>query len=76
MSIIRNNRRDATRFARLAAAMLFVLMVGMGYAISPCVEGAVESRATAQAQEITEPEFLPSDCAVDGLVFADCNFDF
>lgn len=76
MSTIRNNRRDSTNFARLAAASLFALMVGMGYTISPRVEGAVESRAAAEAQEITEPEFLPSDCAIDGLVFAECNFDF
>ena len=76
MSTTRDNRNGTTNFARLAAAILFVLMVGMAYAISPKVEGAIDSPMAATAEEITESAFLPSDCAVDGLVFADCNLDF
>ena len=75
MSTTLDNRNGTTNFARLAAAILFVLMVGTGYTISPKVEGAVDS-PVATAEEITEPAYLPSDCAVDGLVFADCNLDF
>ena len=76
MSANQDNRDGTTYFARLAAAILFVSMIGTGYAISPKVEGAVDSPVAVAEQEITEPELLPSDCAVDGLVFADCNFDF
>ena len=68
--------RGTTSFARLAAAILFVLMLGTGYTMSPKVEGAVASPVAAEEQEIVEGAFLPSDCAVDGLVFADCNLAF
>ena len=70
---------QATRngsLARQAAAALFVLIAGMGYTISPLVKGAIDAPAARDDQEITEPELLPSECAVDGLVFADCNLDF
>ena len=76
MSIDRNTRNETTSFARFAAAILFVMLVGIGHTVSPQVKGAVESPAAAEEQEITEPAFLPSDCAVDGLVFADCNLEF
>ena len=76
MSTTLDNRNGTTSLARLAAAILFVLMLGTGYTISPKVEGAVDSPVAAEDQEIVEPAFLPSDCAGDGLVFADCNLDF
>lgn len=76
MSTTRDKRNGTTIFGRLAAAILFVLMVAMGHAISPRVEGAVDSPVAAEELEITEPSFLPSDCAVDGLVFADCDLEF
>jgi len=52
-----------------------VLITGMGYAISSRLDGPVDAPA-AMENGIMEPEFLPSECAVDGLVFADCNLDF
>jgi hypothetical protein len=75
MSTTLDNRNGTTSFARLATAILFVLMVGTGYTISPKVGGAADSAVAAEDQEIVEAAFLPSDCAVDGLVFADCNLD-
>ena len=76
MSTARDERNGTTNIARFAAATLFVLMLGMGHAFFPRVEGAVDSPVGAKEQEIMEAEFLPSDCAVDGLVFTDCNLDF
>ncbi len=76
MSTAQDQRNGTTNVTRLAAATLFLLMVGLGYSISPRVEGAIASPAAAEEQEIMEPEFLPSDCAVDGLVFAECDLDF
>lgn len=76
MSTVQDNSNGTRKLARFAAAILFVLLVTTGYAISPRVEGAVNSPVAAEDQDIAEPEYLPSDCAVDGLVFADCDFDF
>ena len=76
MRTTQDNRDDTSGFARLTAAILFVLMVGMGYAISPRVEGAVDLPVAAEDQGAEESEYLSSECAADGLVFADCNLEF
>ena len=76
MSTTRDTRNGTLHLARHAAAVLFVLIAGMGYTISPLVKGAVDAPAAMEEREIAEPDFLPSECAVDGLVFADCNPDF
>ena len=73
MSTARDTRSAPAGFFRHALPFIFLLLTGMGYAISPRVESAVD---TPTATDSVEPDFLPSDCAVDGLVFADCNLDF
>ena len=75
MSTTRDTRSATAGFFRHALPLIFVLIAGMGYAISHRTEGAVDAPA-AMENGIVEPEFLPSDCAVDGLVFADCDLDF
>jgi hypothetical protein len=76
MSTTLDDRNGTTSFAGVASAILFVLMLGTGYTMAPKVEGAVDSPVAAEEQEIVEAAFLPSDCAVDGLVFVDCNLAF
>ena len=76
MSTTQDTRSGTLHLARHAAAVLLVLIASMGYTISPLVKGAVDAPAAMEDREITEPEFLPSECAADGLVFADCNLDF
>ena len=66
----RNQSRKPTG---LAATILFVLVVGMGYAISRQVEGAV---GLPDAVEDEETHSLPSECTVGGLTFSDCLLDF
>ena len=66
----RNQRRNRTG---LAATILFVLVVGMGYAISRHVEGAV---GLPDAVEDQDTPYLPSECTVGGLTFSDCLLDF
>ena len=75
MSTARDTRSATAGFFRHALPLIFVLITGMGYAIWLQVAGAVDAPA-AMENGIREPEFLPSDCAVDGQVFADCNLDF
>ena len=75
MSTASDTRSAPAGFFRYALPFIFVLITGMGYAISPRIEGAVDTSAATE-NGIVEPDFLPSDCAVDGLVFADCNLDF
>jgi len=75
MSTARDARSAPARFFRRALPLIFVLITGMGYAISSRLDGPVDAPA-AMENGIMEPEFLPSECAVDGLVFADCNLDF
>ena len=76
MSITQEKRNGIRHLARYAATVLFVLIVATGHTISPQVEGTADMLAVAEERGIAEPEFLPSDCAVDGLVFANCNLDF
>jgi hypothetical protein len=76
MSTDRPNHNETTNCARFAATLLFVMLVGVGYTVSPHVKGAVEFAPASGQQDIMEPEFFPSECAVDGLVFSDCNLDF
>jgi hypothetical protein len=75
MSTAQATRSSPAGFFRHALPLIFVLITGMAYAISPWVEGPVDTPA-ATDNGIVEPDFMPSDCAVDGLVFADCNLDF
>jgi hypothetical protein len=57
----------------LAATILLVLVVGMGYAISPQVESAVGLPDTVEEQHT---DTLPSECTAGGLTFSDCLLDF
>ena len=66
-------RNHSRKPAGLAATILFVLVVGMGYAISRQVEGAVGLPDAVEDQD-TAP--LPSECTVGGLTFSDCFLDF
>ena len=66
----RNENRKPTR---LAATILFVLVVGMGYTISPPVEGAVDLANPVEDQDTAE---LSSECVIGGLVFPECFPDF
>ncbi|HKA41426.1 MAG TPA: hypothetical protein VKF40_05480 [Burkholderiales bacterium] len=69
-------QQDKTNYlARIAAALLFVLLIVTGYVISPQVQGAVGLPHAAQDQETVE-SYVPSQCVVDGLVFSDCFLDF
>ena len=65
--------RKQTRTARLAATMLFVLLVGMGYAVSPQVVGAVSLPDAVEDQDTAS---LPSECTAGGQTFSDCLLDF
>jgi hypothetical protein len=76
MSNTQENRNETRSPARLAAAILFVLMLGTGYTISPPVEGAVARPTVAEEQDPAELAYLPSECMIDGLAFSDCNLDF
>jgi hypothetical protein len=76
MSTVQDNRNGTLNLARICTAILLVLAVGMGYAISPRVEGASDLSTSAEDQGNVELAYLPSDCAVDGLVFSECYLDF
>ena len=76
MSNADDNRNGIGRIVRSAAAILFVLIVGMGSTVSPQVEGAVDFPVVAEDAAVSERALQPSECAVDGLVFADCNLEF
>jgi len=65
--------KQSRKPAGLAAASLFVLVVGMGYMTSRQVEGAV---SVPDAVEDQDPYPLRSECTIGGLTFADCFFDF
>jgi hypothetical protein len=76
MSTAQDNRNQTRNPVRLAATILFVLVVGMGYAISPQVEGAVKLPSPVEDQDTAEPPYLPSECVIDGLAFSECMLDF
>jgi len=75
MSTTQNDVNGISSFARLTAAILLVLMVGTGYAISPRVEGAVDSPIQVEEQDTAGAPYPASGCVANGLVFADCNLD-
>ena len=66
-------RNQSLKPAGLAVTILFVLVVGMGYAISRQVEGAV---GLPDAVEDQDTGSLPSECTVGGLTFSDCLLGF
>ena len=66
-------RNQSHKPAGLAATILFVLMVGMAYATSMQVEGAV---GLPEPVEDQDSEVLPWECTIGGLTFADCFLDF
>ena len=71
MSTAQESQNKIRKPARLVASILFVLVVGMGYAVSPQVEGAV---GLPDAME--DEEQSPSACVTSGLVLSDCFMDF
>ena len=66
-------RKQSRKPAGLAATILFVLVVGMGYAVAPQVESAV---SLPDAVEDQDTDTLPSECTIGGLTFSDCFLDF
>ena len=76
MSTAQVGSNGTRNLARIAAAILFVLAIGMGYGVPLQVQGAVGTPIATEEEDITEPAYLPSECVVDGLVFSDCNMDF
>ena len=66
-------RNQSRKPAGLAVTILLVLVVGMGYAISPQVESAV---GLPDAVEVQDTDTLPSECTIGGLTFSDCLLDF
>jgi hypothetical protein len=73
MTTARDNHNKASNFARCAAAAVFVFVLGLGYGISPHVEGAI---GLPNAEDAMESQYLPSECLADGLAFSDCVIDF
>ena len=57
-------------------AILFVLALGIGYAVSPQVEGAVSLPNPVEDQDMAEPAYFSSDCMSGGLAFSACDLDF
>ncbi len=76
MSNAQDNRNETRNPVRLAATILFVLVVGMGYAISPRVEGAVSLPSPVEDRDTAVLSYLPSECVIDGLAFSECMLDF
>ena len=76
MSTTQNDLNGISGFARLTAGILFTLMVGMGYAVSPRVESAIDFPVQLEESDTAEARSLASGCVADGLVFADCSLDF
>ena len=74
MKTVKDNRSGTRDLTRYAGAISFALIVGMGYAVSSHVRGAVDSPVPAEESAMA-PQNLPSDCAINGLVFADCYLE-
>ena len=68
-----NETRNPTR---LVAVIFFMLMVVIGYAVSPRVEGSVGRQNPVMEEDAAEEMALPSECTSGGLVFGDCDLDF
>jgi len=69
-----HDQRDVTsNLARLTAGILFVLFVGIGYAVPARVESGVALPIQGDEQNTAEPPHVVSGCVVDGLVFAGCS---
>lgn len=73
MLTTQENRNETRSPARLAATILFVLVVGMGYWISPQVEGAVDLPNAVEEQDLAD---APADYVSGGLAFSGYLDDF
>jgi hypothetical protein len=65
--------QNQARKSRLVAAIVFVLLAGMGHAVSSQVEGAV---GPADAVADHDTGNFPSECTSHGLTLPDCFEDF
>ncbi len=75
MSTTQDHSSVPSEFARLTAGILFAMVVGMGYVVSPRVESAVEFPVQQEELDTAEAPYVGSGCVSAGLVFADCNLD-
>ena len=75
MSTNGDRSAEPSEFARLAAGILFAMVVGMGYVVSPPVESAVELPAQVEEQDTVQTTPPAPGCATAGLVLAECNLD-
>lgn len=64
-------RSESRNPTRILAAIMLVLMTGIGYA----VEGATDIRNAAVEEEAMEADYLASDCVAGGLAFSGCLID-
>ena len=75
MSTTQDRSSEPSAFARVTAGLLFAMVVGMGYVVSPRVESAVELPVEVEEQDTAEAPLFPGVCMADGLVLTDCNLD-
>ena len=74
METVKDSSIEPLSLARRAAAILIVLLAVMPYTVSPNAGSAIDGPVAAY-EGAMEQQYLPSDCAVDGLVFADCYLE-
>jgi hypothetical protein len=73
VSTTRDRPNVPSEFTRLTAGILFAMVVGMGYVVSPRVESAVDLPIRVEEQGAAEAPLVPGGCIADGLALADCN---
>jgi hypothetical protein len=73
MLTTQDSRNETRSPARFVATILFMLMLGMGYAVSPQVEGAVDLQNAVEDQDTAD---APSGYVSGGLAFSDDLLDF
>ena len=64
-----------SEFTRLTAGILFVMVVGIGYVVSPRVESTADSPVQTEELDRVEAPGVAPDCAAKGLAPASCNLD-